>query len=65
MIGRRGFLGVLAGAVLDPERALWVPGKLISIPSGRQFAPRMNVHHALQSRRLTGSAGGENTSEPA
>jgi hypothetical protein len=33
MIGRRGFLGVLAAAVLDPERLLWVPGrKLVSIP---------------------------------
>lgn len=35
---RRGFLGLLgglaAGAVLDPERLLWVPGaKLISIPA--------------------------------
>ena len=31
---RRNFLGCLAAAlVLDPERALWVPGKkLISIP---------------------------------
>ncbi len=29
MLARRGFLG----AVLDPERLLWVPGrKLISIP---------------------------------
>ena len=36
-MNRRGFLsllaGVAAGAVLDPERALWVPGKkVISIP---------------------------------
>ncbi len=37
MIGRRGFLGIIAaaitGATVDPERLLWVPGKkLISIP---------------------------------
>lgn len=33
-MNRRGFLAALAGAfVVDPERALWVPGKkLISIP---------------------------------
>ena len=36
---RRGFLGLisaaLAGAVLDPEKLLWEPGKTIySIPSG-------------------------------
>ena len=36
-LNRRGFLGALAAAlVLDPERALWVPGKkLISIPAKR------------------------------
>jgi len=38
-IGRRGFLGALAGlvsgAVLDPELALWKPGKLISIPAAK------------------------------
>ena len=33
---RRGLLAVLAGAVLDPERLVWVPGrKLISIPAPR------------------------------
>lgn len=34
MINRRSFLSALAAAfVVDPERALWVPGKkLISIP---------------------------------
>ncbi len=34
---RRGFLGALFSAlVLDPDRALWVPGKkLISIPKPR------------------------------
>lgn len=40
---RRGFFGVagslMATAVLDPERLLWVPGKtLISIPSERPKA---------------------------
>lgn len=36
-MNRRGFLGVLAAAcVLDPERALWVPGaRLISVPAPR------------------------------
>ena len=37
MLNRRGFIGslgaALAGATMDPERAVWVPGrKLISIP---------------------------------
>lgn len=37
-MNRRGFLGAIAaavaGATLDPDRALWVPGrKLISIPA--------------------------------
>lgn len=41
MLNRRGFLGLLAGAAagatLDPERLLWVPGKkLISIPKPKQ-----------------------------
>src|SRR5947199_7394371 len=40
-MNRRGFLGILgaaiAGAAYDPERALWVPGKLISIPKPRVF----------------------------
>lgn len=33
-MNRRGFLGALLGSLaLDPERALWIPGrKLISIP---------------------------------
>ena len=32
-IDRRDFLSLLASAVLDPERPLWLPGrKLISIP---------------------------------
>lgn len=42
-VNRRAFLGLLAsaaaGAVLDPERLLWVPGrKTIFIPSARQVA---------------------------
>ena len=33
-MNRRGFFAMLSGAVLDPERLLWVPGKkLISIPA--------------------------------
>lgn len=37
-LNRRGFLGALgaaiAGATLDPERALWIPSrKLISVPA--------------------------------
>jgi hypothetical protein len=32
MMTRRSLIGLLAGAVLDPERLLWQPGKLISIP---------------------------------
>lgn len=33
-MNRCGFLGLLAGAAVDPERLLWVPGrKLISIPA--------------------------------
>lgn len=42
-MNRRAFLGLLAsaaaGAALDPERLLWVPGrKTIFIPSARQVA---------------------------
>lgn len=37
-MNRRGFLGALLGAALDPERLLWVPGKkLISIPAPRVY----------------------------
>jgi hypothetical protein len=33
MQSRRGLLGLLAGAVMDPDRLLWVPGKVVySIP---------------------------------
>jgi hypothetical protein len=42
MTSRRGFLAALAGAALDPDRLLWVPGrKLISIPTPRvyEFGP--------------------------
>lgn len=43
-MNRRGFLAALAGAaVLDPERLLWTPGKLISIPPTMHYRipPRM------------------------
>lgn len=41
MTSRRGFLASVAAALtLDPERALWVPGKkLISIPKPIAFDP--------------------------
>lgn len=44
-MNRRGFLGaitgILAGAVLEPERLLWVPGrKLISIPEPTNLCVR-------------------------
>ena len=46
-MNRRGFLAALAGAAayaLDPERALWVPGKkLISIPAPRVVLPGLSV----------------------
>jgi len=43
---RRGFLGLFAGAIagatLDPERALWIPGaKTISIPKPNLDVTRM------------------------
>jgi hypothetical protein len=45
MLQRRAFLGALfAGAVLDPERALWKPGKLISIPSKLAVIPPCPFH---------------------
>jgi len=35
-MNRRGFIAAIAGALaFDPERALWVPGKVISIPKPR------------------------------
>lgn len=45
MTSRRGFLGAIAAAlVLDPERALWVPGaKKIFLPP----APRPVVLHPM------------------
>ncbi len=51
-MNRRGFIGALLGTagaiVLDPERALWKPGKLISIPKAPEIVtlgqwPRMLV----------------------
>lgn len=40
---RRSFLGALAAAlVLDPEKALWLPGrKLVSIPKRRKRVNRL------------------------
>lgn len=36
-MNRRGFLALLAGAVLDPEKLLWVPGRVhYSIPPALQ-----------------------------
>lgn len=42
-MNRRGFLSALAGALaIDPERALWAPGKkLISVPAPNVYVPRM------------------------
>jgi hypothetical protein len=46
MPSRRAFLGLLAGAALDPERLLWRPGaKLISIPPARRHTP--SAHYAV------------------
>jgi hypothetical protein len=37
-MNRRAFIAALTGAVLDPERLIWQPGrKTISIPSGGVF----------------------------
>jgi hypothetical protein len=51
-MNRRGFLGMLAGATLDPERLLWVPGrKLISIPRQRIIIdPLLAVSPAILGR---------------
>lgn len=51
-MNRRGFLGAIAaalgGAVLDPDKLLWVPGaKLISIPR-----PRLRGNTILDERAL-------------
>ena len=58
-LARRGFLGLLAGAVLDPERLLWTPGKkLISIPAPRKivwvnlYAPHSRIGSRLDSSVL-------------
>jgi hypothetical protein len=36
-VTRRALLAVLAGAVIDPEKLPWKPGKLISIPKAPSF----------------------------
>lgn len=51
-LNRRGFLGALgaaiAGATLDPERALWVPGrKLISVPAATPFGLRVQYFYVV------------------
>lgn len=38
-MNRRGFLAALAGAAVDPERLVWTPGKLISIPKTLRVIP--------------------------
>ncbi len=55
---RRSFLGaiagVLAGAALDPERLLWVPGKkVISIPAPREIVG-FTVRHIRSYDATTG-----------
>lgn len=53
MIGRRGFLGALLAATgvaaLDPERALWRPGKLISVPKHVHVPKWHQLHVTLNS----------------
>jgi hypothetical protein len=47
-VNRRGFLALLAGAVLDPERLLWRPGaRLISIPAPAPAPARIQVCEIL------------------
>lgn len=54
-MNRRGFLGAAiaaaAGLALDPERALWTPGKkLISIPAAPRYRTALElIHLAAQS----------------
>ena len=48
MIGRRGFLNALgafaAGAVLDPERLLWVPGRKTIFLPAKPMVQRLVFH---------------------
>jgi hypothetical protein len=57
-MNRRGFITtLLAGAVLDPERLLWTPGKkLISIPPAIPYTPLvpLNVVEMLKKIRVSG-----------
>lgn len=47
-MNRRGFLTMLAGATLDPERLLWTPGrKLISIPRYTPRSPIQQLVHEM------------------
>lgn len=48
MLSRRGLFGVfgaaVAGAALDPERLLWIPGsKVISVPAAPNVAGQANA----------------------
>lgn len=50
MISRRGFLsflGAAAVAAIDPDRLLWVPSRLISIPTPR----KVRIGHVINVRR--------------
>jgi hypothetical protein len=46
-MNRRGFFAALAGALstaaVDPERLIWTPGKLISIPAPRALVAGPNL----------------------
>ncbi len=63
MIDRRGFLGALgafaAGAVLDPERLLWVPGRKTIFVPAKPIVQRLVFHrdaYALVMADLIGEA---------
>jgi hypothetical protein len=58
-MNRRGFITtLLAGAVLDPERLLWTPGKkLISIPPAMPYTPlvpltKEDMHKMIKLMRI-------------
>lgn len=65
-MNRRAFFATLAGATAvaaDPERLLWTPGKLISIPAPRQkpfmvtLYPMAQLHSRLHAQYLAGLRG--------
>jgi hypothetical protein len=51
-MNRRGFFGAIAGLVagaeLDPEKLLWKPGKLISIPRPAPLTAKICAQLALE-----------------